>query len=269
MSVANTLTNALSTASPGSVAYNNIQTALNNINNDMHLKQINTASQLEYDRSSYEAQVSRDWQESMSAAQMEYNAKEAEKNRDWQEYMSNTAHQREVKDMIAAGLNPVLSATGGNGASVTSGAAASSSMPSGATASGQTGLTSAIVSLLGTLMNTTTQLANANTNAITNLTVADKYTEMSKLTALIGADATKYSADTQAYIAKNYPNTIPAVFDRYLGAIMSEVLGGDSTVENIKNTGSKAPTFLTDVKDKTHDAVMKAVLNYYKHKYSK
>lgn len=58
-------------------------------------------------------------------------AKEASLDRDFQEGMSRTAHQREVTDLRAAGLNPILSGVGGRGASTPGGATAQQRDPVG------------------------------------------------------------------------------------------------------------------------------------------
>lgn len=76
----------------------------------------------------------------------QFNSQEALLAREWEERMSSSAHQREVQDLRSAGLNPILSATGGNGASspvapilsspVASGSMAQSSASSHSTPSG-------------------------------------------------------------------------------------------------------------------------------------
>lgn len=60
----------------------------------------------------------------MNKETMAFNAAEAQKNRDYQTQMSNTAYQRAVADMKAAGVNPMLAISQG-GASSPSGSTAS------------------------------------------------------------------------------------------------------------------------------------------------
>lgn len=157
--------------------------------------------------SAQQAKELRDWQADQARITREYNAAEAEKNRSWQKEMSDTAHQREIADLQKAGLNPVLSVLGGNGASTTSGATASATTPSGAMGSTDMSGASSFVNLMGNMLNQMTELSKMNTSALTNLAVADKYTEMSKYTAELGAQTqlstARISALTSQYVSDN------------------------------------------------------------------
>lgn len=145
-----------------------------------------------------QAALNRDWQRESNRLAMDFSAGEAAKNRSWQQYMSDTAHQREVRDLKAAGLNPVLSAMGGQGAAVTSGATASGYTSSGGQASADTSANQALVSLLGSMLQAQSSIANSATSALSNLGAADKYAAASRYAAELGLTGVTYSADVHA-----------------------------------------------------------------------
>lgn len=91
----------------------------------------NTAGIQASANSAQQAQIANDTQMDMLKAAQEFNAMEAQKQRDWQEQMANTVYTRSVKNMIEAGINPILAANLGLSAgNVASGASASVGTPS-------------------------------------------------------------------------------------------------------------------------------------------
>lgn len=123
---------------------NSAQEIIRNINTAMDepLKGINSTAEAAFDKSQMSAQQAMAFEASQAAQQMafqremlqnqmEYNSAQAREQRKWQEHMRDTAYQATVKDMIAAGINPILAAQLG-ATSAGTGATASAATAAGA-----------------------------------------------------------------------------------------------------------------------------------------
>lgn len=118
-----------------------------------------------------------------SEANSAFNASQAEINRDWQEYMSGTSHQREVNDLIAAGLNPVLSANSG------------SSWQSVANATADVSSAAGQAALAQTAMNNRAQLEMNKISAEATKAAAGATAAATMAAASMNSSATRYAAE--------------------------------------------------------------------------
>ena len=199
-----------------------------------------------------QAALDRDFQQESANRAMEFSSAENQVNRDWQEYMSSTAHRREMADLQAAGLNPILAANNGSAmgagssaiSSAASGSRASSvSTPNGAKADADQSGTMAIANLLGKMLDNQTEIQKMITSAETARETAELYTGATRYAAELGQIASMYGADASREIAQMNPYN---VLGQELGDIVHQLHDSGVSAQSIADFGEKVPAKIAE-----------------------
>nr|QJB19418.1 MAG: DNA pilot protein [Microvirus sp.] len=191
------------------------------------------------------------FQDASNAKSMKFSAEQAQINRDFQERMSSTAHQREVQDLIKAGLNPVLSAMTGNGASTSSGSSASGVTSSGSSGSVDSSSQQMIGALLSAVIGQSTALQMTAQNNMTSLQMSQNALTGTLGSANINARSNQYmqtvSQDFEEYMKKNYPQSVAGAASSVVqNAIDLLEQAAGSTGKSAKNASDKLVQLFKD-----------------------
>lgn len=171
------------------------------------------------------------FQETSAQRAMQFSAEQAALNREWQERMSSSAHQREVQDLIAAGLNPILSANHA-GASTPSGASAAGVTSAGASGQVDTSVNALSASIINNLISSQTSLDISKIQAATTMYAADRgYAGTTGAAGIAAASAWRLQQSQQAWqelMYQQYPQSMAGLLSSGFN-LLEDLFGHNET----------------------------------------